>query len=274
MKLCHKLISGFFLISLLIPAVGFYTINISRKALQDSIGHDAELLARETMDKIDRSIYRRIEDVQAYAKDLILQQYVQQSNREFRSLSDIQSYIDKKDREWSSLPPEKITPFKHELMSNKLAEELRERIEFHEKKSGQKIFPGIYVTNRYGANVAQTGKTFDYRQDDEEWWQETREKGLFVKDVGYNQILGLYTVDFSVRINDEDGNFMGVIKAMLNIEESIRIVNNLKQDEMQNGHLSGNFKLITGDGRLIYSTGDFTILEDVSDLLAIAKRVY
>lgn len=268
MKLSHKLIIGFSLISLLIPAVGYYTVNISQKALEDSIGHDAEILARETMDKIDRSIYHRIEEIRTYSKALILQEYVLQSNKEFERLSDMRSYIDKEDREWVSSEKSHSTPFMDSLLGNRLSREIREKINFIEGNYGYRVYGEIFVTNKYGAVVALTGKTSDYRQDDEQWWQIAKRDGVFTQDVEYDESADIYSVDLGIRIEDKRGDFLGVIKAVLNIEEPISIVSNLRKSEERNSHKSGHFKLITGDGRLIYSTNDFSIFEDVSYLMA------
>lgn len=53
-------------------------------------------------------------------------------------------------------------PFMQKLISSELSEELREyKAEFYEEKHGQRVFGEVFVTNRYGGNIAQTGKTTD-----------------------------------------------------------------------------------------------------------------
>ena len=121
MKINQKLILGFLIVALLIGVVGYISVNISQKALQNAIGENSVLLAEESLDKIDRSIYNRIEEFQAYSRDLILQDAVVKSNQEFEKLGNIQEYIDKKDKEWISTPKEEITPFMQELI-NKYSE--------------------------------------------------------------------------------------------------------------------------------------------------------
>ena len=51
--------------------------------------------------------------------------------------------------------------FMQKLISSELSEELREKAEFYEEKHGQRVFGEVFVTNRYGGNIAQTGKTTD-----------------------------------------------------------------------------------------------------------------
>jgi len=73
MKIVHKLSLGFLLIILLIWTLGYFGIERSKEALQKSIGEGSAILAVEVLDKIDRNIYSRIEEIQVYSKDLDLQ---------------------------------------------------------------------------------------------------------------------------------------------------------------------------------------------------------
>ena len=86
------------------------------------------------------------------------------------------------------------------------AGQLRKRIDFFCAKYGYRVFGEIFVTNRYGANVIQTGRTTDYRQDDEEWWQRARTDRVYVADVQYDDSAGVYSVDICVRVDDENGD--------------------------------------------------------------------
>ena len=86
-----------------------------------------------------------------------------------------------------SVATEETTSLMQELQSNELAEELKEEIEFYEGKYDYKVFVEIFVTNKYGVNIAQSQRTSDYYQADEEWWQEAKKNGLFVDDVGYDE---------------------------------------------------------------------------------------
>ena len=76
----------------------------------------------------------------------------------------------------------------------------------------------IFVTNAFGANIAQSEKTSDYRQDDEMWWQKAKENGLFLSEGGFDESAGVYSSDISIRILDGNGNFIGVLKAVINVE--------------------------------------------------------
>jgi hypothetical protein len=76
----------------------------------------------------------------------------------------------------------------------------------------------IIVTNAYGANVAQSEKTTDFKQNDEDWWQEAKEHGIFLSDGGFDDSAGVYSSDIAIQILDRDGRFIGVLKAVINVE--------------------------------------------------------
>ncbi|HUU39338.1 MAG TPA: ATP-binding protein, partial [Desulfatiglandales bacterium] len=206
----------------------------------------------------------RIEEFQVYSKDVVVREVVENSNQEFEKLDDIQNYINKKDAEWTSAPEEEITPFMQELMNNKSSKVLKEKIEFYEEKCGYKVLGEIFITNKYGVNAAQTGKTSDYYQADEDWWQNAKKDGFYVGDVEYDKSADVYSTAIGVRIDDENGNFIGVVKAVLNIEE---VTNILKKIEATKKYAATEFKLITKSGKIIYSTEDFRPFEDVSEEL-------
>jgi len=263
MKIRQKLILGFVGIASLVGVVGIMCVNTSQRALQKSIGESSVALAVETMDKIDRHIYHTIEEFQAYCSDLILQETVAESNREFQNIENLQQYIDKKDSEWISAKKGTTIPLLRELMNKRLSKELRKIMGFHEKKYGYKVFGEVFVTNKYGATVALTEKTSDYRQDDEQWWQKAKEDGLCVCDLEYDESSGVHSTTIAIRSDDEEGNFAGVIKVVLNIEETIDIIKKIREVTKYN---NAQFKLLNENGKTIFDeSGEFNFLEDVSE---------
>ena len=262
MRIGHKSILGFVGIALLIWVVGYISVNISQKALREEIGKNSVTLAKETLDKVDREIYHKIEVLQAYANDLILRKLLIKSNQEFEKLANIDDYIKQKDREWTSAPKGIMTPFMEELTNNELATELKEEIGFYKGEYGQRIFPEIYATNRYGVIIGSTGRTSDYLQADEQWYQKAvAEKAFWVGNVEYDESSDTYALDIVVNLYDDEGNFLGILKAVLDIQE---VINIMKQIEAAVEYDTTEFKLITKDRKIIYSTEDFRLFEDVS----------
>lgn len=212
MKVIHKLLLVLFIIISLIGIVAGLSINFSRLALQESLIDSSKMLANEVLANIDMSIHKRLEETQVYSTDVMLLKTLEKSNAEFDRLDNIQVFIDKIDKAWASIPEDKKYPVIDKLIHNDLSIELRERREYYKETYGYSLFPEIFVTNKYGAIVALTGKTSDYRQDDEKWWQEAKEKRIHISDLEYDNSAAIYSISLGVRIDDQEGNFSGVIK--------------------------------------------------------------
>ncbi|MBL7178053.1 MAG: HAMP domain-containing protein [Desulfobacteraceae bacterium] len=255
-----KLIVGFMLVVLLMATLAFYSLNMSQKTLKESVGISSILLAAEIMNRIDQNIFLNINELQKYSKGYLLEKTLLESNKEFEKLDSIEEYINRKDREWISASKDETTPFMKILISNELSDEMREEfIQFYEKKYGYKVFEVVFVTNKYGANFAQTEKRTDYRQDDEEWWQVAKERNFYVSDIEYDERAETHGITIGVRIDDKEGNFIGIMKALVGAKEIIReaVIATKKYE-------TTGIKLITKKGNLIYATRAFKFLEDIS----------
>jgi PAS domain S-box-containing protein len=268
MKLIHKLILGFWTVVLLSSTTGYYAVQNSKELLRKTFIEQTESLASGILDGIEREIAGKIDIFQGYTHDLILQETALRSNQDFNDLDDLQVYINRKDREWTSSPADNITPFMQSLINNRLSIELREKIDFFKEHYGYEVFGEIFVTNKYGANIAQTGKTTDYRQDDEEWWQKAKRDGLSIKDVEYDSSADVYSIDIGLSIHDSKDNFIGVMKVVLNIEDVVNFIKEAEPTGAHRYHKTMQFNIVTKEGRLIYSTSDnYKFLEDVAYLL-------
>ncbi len=257
-----KLIAGFLVVILLIVALSFFSVSENKKSLQESAGKNTIFLAEEILKTVNRNIYNNLEKVQVHSNSLPLREAVLKSNKEFEKLDDIQGWINQRDREWCSVPENEITPFMQELISNNLSDTLKEEfIEFYENKYGHRIFLEVFVTNKYGANIAQTQKTSDYRQDDEEWWQTVRENGLYVSNIEYDESAGAYVITVGASIHDESGKFIGIIKGVVSSRELLRKAEITTTGKRETTEI----ELISEDGKLIYATETFQFLEDISE---------
>jgi PAS domain S-box-containing protein len=261
MKIGHKLTLGFVGLTLLIVALGYVSLRTGRTTLEEAIGKSSADLAEQILDKINRNIYRRVEEVQAYARDDLAKEYIALSNAQFEKMPDPNRYIEQVDKDWVNGVD---LPIIGELTNNTLARELQSWQNFYQNKYGYPLLGEVFITNRFGANVAQTNKTTDYNQANEDWWQIAKRDGLFVSDVRYDESSGTYSTEIAVRIDDAEGNFLGVIKAVPNIKETINIINEAK--------LTAEYKtiqlhLVNKDAKIIYSTKGFAFLDDVHNQL-------
>jgi signal transduction histidine kinase len=261
MRISQKLVLGFAGVALLTGAVGYFSVDVSRKALQKAIGEHSLSLASDVLERIDDSIHRRIEELQFYCADPELRKAAAESNRSFEQLADIQGYISEKDAAWCSVDKETVTPFMENLIDNDASKQLRGLMRYFRDKYGYRVFSEIFLANKYGANVAETGKTTDYYQADEQWWQQAKEQGLYVSDVEYDQSSGVYSLTIGVRVSGENGDFLGAIKAVLDVEDAIRAI---KESRKLLVPKTAKLMLFNREGKVIFDeTGRFAFMDSL-----------
>ncbi|MCH9022658.1 MAG: sensor histidine kinase [Planctomycetes bacterium] len=247
----------------MIWVVGYFAVYTGKITLQKSIGESSISLAKEILTEIDRDIHSRIVSFQAYSKNHLLQTTVSESNQKFEAMDNRQKYIDTKDQEWTSAPKKMITPFMAESINNKLSEELRDKLNFFDQKYGYPVFGEVFLTNRFGANVAQTGKTSDYKQNDESWWQLAKQNGISVENVEYDDSAEVNSIAIGIRIDDQNQNFIGVMKivySMRGIEETVhKAISSMK-------YITAQARLIDHNGRILLdSAGEYPLFQDISN---------
>ena len=265
-KIKHKLLLGLLSLASLVWVLGFYAVSVSERALQESIESSSTSLVVRLIDEIDSTIHERMHAFEEYTTSPFLQDVLCKANLAFEGLPDVQGYIDRQDEAWRSAESSSLTPFMKELIGNELSGRFQKKREFYQRHYRYDVFPEVFVTNRFGANIAQTGKTTDYRQDDETWWQLAKENGLYVSDVEFDRSAGVYSLDICLRIDDEDGGFIGVMKVVLNIEEIISVMRRLHSAEILGKGRSTHYRLLTGEGKVIFATNRFKPFEDASGI--------
>ncbi len=247
MRIIHKLLLATVLPALLIWTVGIYATRVSQRSLRESIEATALARARAVIDEIDRIVQIRMGEWEAYARCDLVQTTLAASNQAFAASPDPISMMDERDAQWQAAPLDAPTELMRSLTENPLAHDLRAWVDKLGERAGYPVFGEVFLTNRYGANAAQTGRTSDYRQDDEEWWQRAEQDGVYVSDVSFDDSSDLHSVDICLRVEEEDGDTLGVLKAVMNIQEVIRVID----DRSLAYHGEDRLVLFTRDGHII-----------------------
>jgi len=150
-----------------------------------------------------------------------IQEALKESNFSFANSDYTDVFINQIDERWQSSDPDVPYSVAYNLINNPSADVIRSFMEIDQKSESQFKYAEIFITNQYGANVAQSHKTSDYKQNDELWWQKAEQNGLFLSEGGYDESAGVYSIDIALRILDNDRNFIGVLKAVVNVESII-----------------------------------------------------
>ena len=147
-----------------------------------------------------------------------IQQSLTESNASFTATGSPEEIIRQIEGRWQSSDPEVPDSVAYNLIHNPAADVIRSIMDVDQKSESQFKYAEIFITNQYGANIAQSHKTSDFKQDDEKWWQKAKQNGVYLSEGGFDESAGVYASDIAIRILDNNGNFIGVLKAVINVE--------------------------------------------------------
>ncbi len=253
MKISYSILIIIFSVIITSEMTGMYFIYEYKNRLIENIAGPSERLNSILVNRIDSYATERLVDVINFADDASFKSAMESSNAEFSKMKDPEQYVNKMNAEWTSVQTQDITPFMKTLIDNQPSNQLREISKSENTLFNGIVYSEIFITNEYGANVAETDKTTDYKQSDETWWQEARKNGVYIGGIEYDN--SSKTIAFSVakRVDDSNGNFLGVVKAAVNVEQVINII---KTQMVYSGIKPTEYELVNKDGTVLYSTNN------------------
>ena len=160
MKITTKLPIAFLSITIFVLVVGLFSVHQSQRMLEKAIGNSASHLVEESLNRLDMIINSRIESLYYFFEDQQIKNIITSSNREFEEKIDAKGFISDQDKIWTSVKKTTITPFMQELLDNSLSHNLMQLMSSLKNRHGYEVFGEIFVTNKYGANIAISNKTF------------------------------------------------------------------------------------------------------------------
>ena len=259
----RRLTFGLVMLVLFLVATSIVAIVLSQRSMEQTIGATSVNLASQVMDDIDRTIFNRLSASKSMVKEVAnhYADILEGSNKFFAALDDPEKYMSDKDEEWIL---QNQTTLMQGVLKNDLAKVLREHMNFYAEEQGRIVFAEIFVTNRFGAIVASTEKTSDYKQNDELWWQHARSEGVYVSDIVYDESAGVYSLEIALRIEDRMGDFVGVMKFIL-VMKFHELISVSTRRTPAPSYAVQNFNIITREGKVVFSTEDHPIMSDFSE---------
>jgi len=256
-----RLAAGSIALLLMLASLALYSSVENRAALLESVGLASEAIVESLSDSLDKMIYMRGHEVRTVLDDYVVISEIDASNAVYDAMEDAQEYIDQIDEEWVSAPPDVVPESMQEILENNVSLLLRARlIEHYVSAHGMEIFGEAILTNKYGALVAATGRTTDFKQSDEAWWSSAQQGEFLITDVTYDASSDVYGVLVCMPILSDGGETIGVAKAVLNI---LTVAKEIELTAL--GYETSELKIATSDGRLIFSSRAYSILEDLSE---------
>jgi len=248
MRIGTRLTLAFLTVASLIAGVGYLAVRTLEKASRKDIAEGLHSQAAGAIREIDRSIYDRALELQTYARAASLAETAGLSNDQFDNMPTVENHINETDRNWVE---KKDTPFIQGVLGNEISQTLKRHFDHRNQEMGYALFTELYLTNKYGVVIGATGRTTDYLQADEEWYQAAMaEKEIWVGDVKYDESSNSLAIELVVKLYDDHGNFVGTLNGVLSLDDIERVVTFV---EAQSGHGSSRAYLVDEGGRAIFS---------------------
>lgn len=254
-----KLVASLLVMAAVGLSLSIYSVEAGRSALVESVGSESVDMARHFALAVDRGIYSKMHEMMIISLGVNMRSWLTNSNAEFEAMADPESYIEMQEADWAATPENETSPFIDEILSNNLSRDLRERLDFHYiREHGIDVYGEVQVSNRYGAIIAMTTRSADYRQNDEAWWQGAEADGKYVSELETDES-STYGVSISVRVTNEDEEFIGVMKAFVGATEVV-----MEAQFESRVFETTEVDILTPDMNLVYSTHAFVANQDMS----------
>jgi signal transduction histidine kinase/CheY-like chemotaxis protein len=265
MKISYRLTLATFSAALLILSVGSYVSVVSQKSLQQYIEADSAARSAEILDELERKVHQEALNWIAYSRMNHVQAWLEKANAAFEAIPNVEEEIDLRDTAWRAQSEKNPYPLSVTLLTNPLATELAHHIDSFDQGIEHSVYPEVFLTNRFGAVIAQTNPTSDYRQNDENWWEKAFTNGVFIGEVGFDESAQTRSLDICLRIADESGKVLGVMKVVYNIQNMIEL---LDARARLTSSAPPRIILLSENAQTIYdSTHELETLEDGSRYL-------
>lgn len=243
--------------SLFVGFIGLASVYWSEyNILRQTISRDYMAMAKLLGGAIDRIITREIESTKVFmsASERLLE--VNKCNLKYARMSSErkEAYFKDMDQRWIKAVDNDplITEYTRSLVGNRLREIARDDPNVAE----------IFMTDKYGGLVAASGKTSDFYQADEEWWQKSFAKGkgsVFLEKIELDQSSKALSIAIAIPIKNELKEVIGVCKNSLEINRLFLPMKNFSIGR------SGHVGIIDKQGNLIFHPGIQAMTEKIPD---------
>ncbi len=223
MRLSTKLLFTTCVTPALIWLVGIYVVKTSQDQLRGAIQTAAMAEVRSMQEEIDRLLRARTNTWEKFSRDEEVIASLVKSNEMLREKEGL---VEEIALLWSDDERRRALP--DGVLDRSLSRELGSTVDkMTELSGGTEIFHEVMLTNAFGGIVAQSSPTAGYLHDGSVWWQEAKARSPYIGDV----TVGLdgnrqeeVSIAFCLRINDQEGEFVGILRVEINLQEVLDVV--------------------------------------------------
>lgn len=216
------------------------------RLLRESIVSDRRQTTQVLAESIASAVKEEIKSTYAYSNSSFWKKYIEEQNALYGAMTEEarQEYFIEMDKKWTAAAQD--SPLVKEYTGSILGVRLKDL------RSDALVIGEIFVTDKFGGLVAASGKTTDFYQADEEWWQEAYAGGkgkIFVSRIEFDESTSAWTVTIAVPVKDSAGNIIGVCK---NAIDTVRFFAPLEEAKIGR---TGHAVLIDDKGTILFHVG-------------------
>lgn len=224
-----------------------YVQSVSASLLQHEM-EDISAIIKEVSHHVETYFEEKIIDVQTLATVPSLVEHLEKSNSEFRALEYDEriSHIEKLNDKWMQTT-DNSAPFIQSYYANKVSKFLS-----HQQQMFPELYGEIFLTNKYGAMIATTGKLTTLSHSHKYWWKEAYNNGLgkvFLDDRGFDKSVKRNVLGIVVPVY-RNGEVIGILKCNILTTEQLSYF----VKEMSSRH-HGTVKIARTGGKVVAEEG-------------------
>ena len=189
----------------------FWGFNLLRNTIAENHIRMAKLIA----ESVNRILTEEISDLHIYTSSQSRKSMAEKQNLKYAGMDeeDISRYFKTMDEKWKE--PQKDNPLVKKILETETSNRLKSIVD---EDSG---VVEMFMTDRQGGLVASSGKTSDFYQADEVWWQKTFNNGKgedFIGDTELDESSKTIGLSLAVPIKDDSGEVIGICKAVISVD--------------------------------------------------------
>lgn len=238
----------------------FVTITTTRNEVEDATNNDLSALANASSVAISNLLEEQVGLLQVLTDNRGLELRARQQSESYGgNLDAARDQLAQLNNEW--LTSTDSSPLIQGILNRDASNSLREF---------QANFPGhieVFATDAYGALIAASGRTSNYDQFGEEWWQRAWNNGrgaIYMDNrFQFDESAGAEGLIIAVPIEDENG-VVGVLRATYSFNDIETLINNSRFGE------TGHIVLVNSDGGILTDpnlSASERVLEEFPELL-------
>ncbi|MGQ0771229.1 MAG: ATP-binding protein [Nitrososphaerota archaeon] len=216
MKIRTKLVLIFVTLTLSYLVTTFVSVEIIQNQITDTIGFYSVQATKSTLANIYHRIEGNTNELVSVTDDAEILGFIKNSNSDFEKIENLDDYINKIDNDWQE---RKDLPIISDILTNDLSVRLLSYQDHFRTHDNKQAFSEIFITNKHGVVIGSTDRTSDYLQSDENWYvgAMSEKNHAWIGQPEYDESSKAYSIDIVTTIKDENGDFVGVIKGVLNL---------------------------------------------------------